>query len=115
MRKFIVPFSIVLLPVVANADLEKGKSLFEARCSACHGTTGAGDGPVAAGLPLESKPRNLQTGELKVAGDDAKFKELIQKGGGALNLNPLMPSQPDLNDQDIASIIEFVRTLRAKK
>ena len=115
MKKALLPIIFVLMPIAANADIGKGKTLFETRCAACHGSTGAGDGPVAAGLPPETKPRNLQNGELKVAADDAKFTELLQKGGGALGLSPLMPSQPDLGAADIASIIEYVKSLRIKK
>ena len=31
-------------------DAERGKELYERHCVACHGTTGAGDGPAATAL-----------------------------------------------------------------
>ncbi|MBX7137419.1 MAG: cytochrome c [Oligoflexia bacterium] len=105
---------ILALPFTAAADLEKGKAIFMERCITCHGTEGKGDGPIAAGLPADMKPRDLQTGTMKVAVDDAKFKELILKGGTAFGLNALMPPQAGLSDADIASLIEFVHSLRKK-
>lgn len=96
----------------ALADIAKGKKLFTDRCSSCHGALGAGDGPVAATLPPEMKPRNLQSKERKFATNDAKFMELLKKGGAAVGLNVLMPQQPDLSDADLQSIIEYVNTLK---
>jgi high-affinity iron transporter len=40
-------------------DLAEGKTIFEASCASCHGTTGLGDGP--AGLSLNPKPPAIGT------------------------------------------------------
>ncbi len=103
---------LIAAPFSAYADLAKGKELFSQRCSMCHGESGAGDGPVAASLPPDIKPRNLQLAEMKFATDDAKLTQLLKNGGGGVGLNPLMPPQPDLNDADLASVISFVHTLK---
>ena len=110
-------FVLVCLTLVSAspaicADKDKGKALFDVNCSSCHGPQGAGDGPVAAALPPESKPRNLQEAKMKFATDDTKFKELLKKGGAALGLNPLMPPQPALSEADMDNVIAFVHTLR---
>ena len=43
---------------VPNADLlARGRDLFKANCSSCHGENGMGDGP--AGVVLNPKPRNF--------------------------------------------------------
>lgn len=94
------------------ADIEKGKALFTERCSTCHGPAGAGDGPVAASLPADMKPRNLQEGDFKVVKDDAGMKDLITKGGTALGLNPLMPPQAGLSPEDLDNVVAFVRSLK---
>ncbi len=108
--------SLVFLPVFASsasaADLAKGKASFETLCASCHGNTGAGDGPVAAALPPEMKPRNLQEAHMKFATDDAKFTLLLKQGGAAVGLSPMMPPQPTLTDEDITNIIAFVRSLK---
>lgn len=96
----------------AQADTKRGKELYDQRCVSCHGELGAGDGPVAAALPEGQKPANLQSAKFKFATDDAKMVELIKKGGAALGLNPLMPMQPDLNDADIKSLVEYTHSLK---
>ena len=101
-------------PTVSAADLNRGKQLFNERCTSCHGPSGAGDGPVAAALPPEMKPRDLTLGQFKVATDDAKMKHVIKTGGAANGLNALMPMQPDLNDADLDSVVAFVRSLKKK-
>jgi mono/diheme cytochrome c family protein len=93
------------------ADAAKGGTLYAQRCAMCHGDKGAGDGPVAATIPEGMKPRNL-TAEYKYATDDAKFKELLQKGGAGVGLSPLMPAQSDLKPEDLDNIIAFVKTLK---
>ncbi|MEY4669754.1 MAG: hypothetical protein RL518_2453 [Pseudomonadota bacterium] len=93
------------------ADTKKGGELYAQRCAMCHGDKGAGDGPVAATIPEGMKPRNLSQA-YKYATDDAKFKELLQKGGAGVGLSPLMPAQSDLKPEDLDNIIAFVKTLK---
>lgn len=113
MRNLLVlSLMVVLTPLAAIADVVKGKSLFEQRCASCHGNEGKGDGPIAAGLPPEMKPRDLQSPERKVATDDAKLKDLIVKGGPAFGLNPLMAPQTGLSDDDLTSLIAFINSLK---
>jgi mono/diheme cytochrome c family protein len=98
--------------VALAADATKGGTLYAQRCTMCHGDKGAGDGPVAATIPEGMKPRNLAAGDYKYATDDAKFKELLQKGGAGVGLSPLMPAQSDLKAEDLDNIIAFVKTLK---
>jgi high-affinity iron transporter len=104
--------TLFTLTTSSIADVAQGKKLFAERCASCHGIAGAGDGPVAASLPPEMKPRNLQTPDRKFATDDAKFLELLKKGGATVGLSPMMPGQPDLSDADLSSIIAFTNTLK---
>ena len=94
------------------ADAAKGAPIFAQRCSMCHGDKGAGDGPVAATIPEGMKPRNLREAAFKYATDDAKLKELLQKGGAGVGLSPLMPAQSDLKAEDLDNLIAFVRSLK---
>lgn len=94
------------------ADAKAGQALFAQRCAMCHGEKGAGDGALAATMPEGQKPRNLVAGSNKYATDDAKLKELLQKGGAALGLSVLMPAQADLNDTQLGDLVAFVNSLK---
>lgn len=110
-----VSFTVIIVSGIQTAtaaDLAKGKSLFAERCASCHGNAGAGDGPLAAALPPEHRPRNLKDGNFKFAVNDAKFKELLQKGGAAVGLNPLMTGAPGVDDAGLESLIAFVHSLQ---
>lgn len=100
--------------VTKGGDISKGRAQFSARCASCHGNEGAGDGPLAASLPPTAKPRNLKSEPFKYATDAAKFKELMQKGGAGVGLNPLMTGAPGASDADIEDIYAFVMSLRKK-
>lgn len=109
---FIATFNVSNIEVANAADLAKGKALFEERCVSCHGTSGLGDGPIGASLPAESKPANLQTAKYKYATDVAKMKELLQKGGAGVGLNPLMTGAPGVSDADLDSLIAYINSLK---
>ena len=100
----------IFSPVNSFADATKAKQLFSERCSSCHGAEGKGDGPAAVALPPDMKPADLATGKYKFATDEAKFKELLSKGGIGVGLSPLMPMQAGLGDEDIKSLYELVKS-----
>lgn len=88
-------------------DAAKGKEKFQVFCASCHGSTGIGDGPAAAAL--NPKPKNLQNTTLS----DDQLKTVIQKGGAAVGLSPLMPPwEASLNEADVANIVAYIRTLK---
>lgn len=98
-------------PAVAG-DKEKGKALYQNLCMTCHGMNGLGDGPVAASLPPEMKPTNLQTGKYKFATNDAKMKELLKKGGAGVGLSALMAGAPGASDADLDNLIAYLNSIR---
>lgn len=59
-------------PIAATAEsLAIGKQLFATNCAVCHGETGEGDGPAAAGL--EKPPANLHAAHVQENSDGALF------------------------------------------
>jgi len=52
MKRFFLPILILMLAGTAHAkgNADKGKAKAAQVCAACHGATGAGDGPASAGL-----------------------------------------------------------------
>ena len=104
-------------PTFAFADAAAGKLIYDATCSACHGVSGKGDGPV--GVALQPKPRDLTSGEFAFdtdkdgkAGTDADLKAVIQKGGAAFGGSALMAPWPMLSEADIANVIAHIRSLK---
>ncbi len=97
---------------LAAGDAAQGKAKYDMLCVTCHGTGGAGDGPVAMGLPETMKPANLTKGVFKFATDQAKFTELLAKGGAGVGLSPVMPMQGGLTPEDIANLYAYVQSLK---
>jgi mono/diheme cytochrome c family protein len=70
---------LALLAFGAHADdLEKGKSIYVARCQSCHGSTGKGDGPAAAAFP--KKPRDFSMQDYWTAMNDDQLRLYILQG-----------------------------------
>jgi len=93
-----------------TADISKGKVLYETYCTSCHGMSGKGDGPAA--VSLRPKPRNLTDSAYMSSLNDQYMYDVINKGGGAVGKSPFMPGWgTTLNDQDIANIISYIRSL----
>jgi mono/diheme cytochrome c family protein len=110
--------ALALAPTTALAgDAAKGKVVYTANCTSCHGETGKGDGPV--GQVLQPPPRNFATADFKYDTDadgkpatDADLKGVISKGAGAFGGNQMMaPWGGILSDEDIDNVIAYIRTL----
>ena len=77
-------------------------------CLACHGTTGAGDGPAAAGLP-DPKPAKLSETKL----DDTGLKAIISGGGASVGRSPIMAAfGPSLSAEQITQLVSYIRGLK---
>ncbi len=78
-----------------RADAAVGKRLFERHCALCHGIDGKGGrGPA------------LNRARLAHAPDDAALKTVIAEG-----IPPNMPEGWFLNDEDVANLAAYVRSL----
>jgi high-affinity iron transporter len=93
---------------VTAATLEKGRGIYKAKCAACHGESGRGDGP-AAGV-MKPAPRDHTDRAYMSTLSDEDLGKVIQMGG-AIKGKPLMPSSPDLRGEDLAAIVAFTRSL----
>ena len=91
------------------ADRLEGEGLFVQRCAACHGATGAADGPAARSL--SKLPPDVGTLEWQVERSDAQIAEAVRKGipGSA------MPPSPDLSDRDVAKVVAYLRSLPGRR
>src|SRR5512139_2354772 len=92
----------------------EAKSIFESRCTVCHGLTGKGDGSASAGLT--PPPRNLTAPEWQASVTDAYIEQIIKYGGAAVGKSAAMPPNPDLmaKEEVIKALRAYVRGLAAK-
>lgn len=103
--------SLACGPQKASADdpTVKAQKIWQTRCSNCHGTLGAGDGPSAAGL--DPKPRSFQSPGWQQSVDDDRIRKVIVHGGASVGLSPAMAPNPDL-DGDKAVLDALVLKIR---
>ena len=74
--------------------LGRGAELFHINCTACHGTGGKGDGPVAAFLK-HKKPADLTSPAVQFLSDGAIFMVITNGMPGAMPL--LTRTSPSVN------------------
>ena len=96
-----------------------GREIFKENCAMCHGPTGDGRGPGAAGLPV--KPADFTSPDYPGKRSEEQVEQIIHKGGTALGLNAAMPpwgsvdgSTPLLTDAEIRAVAKYVHTLARK-
>lgn len=92
------------------ADAEAGEAKFKQLCAMCHGDTGTGDGPAAAGL--NPKPRDMSDPEWQKSVDDERLRTVIADGGAAVGLSPTMTAFGHaLKGEDMDNVIAYIRSL----
>jgi mono/diheme cytochrome c family protein len=91
--------------------LAKGQQLYEKQCAACHGLTGAGDGPAA--YLLYPKPRDFTRNEFRLvststmeATDEDLFLTITRGMPGSA-----MPSWEGLTEKERWALVDYVRKL----
>ncbi|HEY3303636.1 MAG TPA: c-type cytochrome [Candidatus Binatia bacterium] len=87
---------------------EDAASLFNGLCSVCHGSSGRGDGPSAAGL--HPKPADFTDCKVMAADSDQTLFKIIKEGGQSVGRSTVMPSWKDsLSDEQIRSLVKLIR------
>lgn len=97
------------LPAAPAGDAEKGKQLFTASCSACHGPNGEG---------VQGLGKDMQHSEFIAGLSDEELLAFIKTGrpiGDPLNTTgvdmPPKGGNPALNDEQLMDIIAFMRSI----
>jgi mono/diheme cytochrome c family protein len=108
---FIAVFALNIF-LLANAaekgDPARGREVFAAKCTPCHGLTGQGDGPAAASF--QPKPRNLSDAKYVSTLTDEHIFKTVSEGGAAVGKSPTMPSWKGvLSETDIWDVISYIR------
>ena len=96
-------------PGLARGSAERGRAVFAAHCTGCHGVEGGGDGPLAAQLPWPAL--NLRKGPLHIMGgkpaDPQRIARLIKFGWTGTP----MAGHEYLPDADLADVTAYVLAL----
>jgi mono/diheme cytochrome c family protein len=89
------------------ADATSGRSIYVAKCQACHGASGRGDGPAARALP--KAPRSFATTDFWDGLTNEKLAASIASGkpGTAMRGFPMEPAQ--MND-----LVAYLRDFQPK-
>ncbi len=104
--------AVAKTPAPTPQLLAQGKALYEgpaAGCSACHGLTGEGNGPVA--FAIKPPPRNFKTEPFKGGDSVGQVFTTITLGLP----NTRMVGYPMLPEADRWALAYYVLALRAKK
>ena len=82
-----------------------GEAHYLGHCGSCHGFTGAGDGPLAAGM--NPPPTNFRTATLATLPDNAIEQALLAGKG------PMRSYATIFRSEDIRAIVSYIRSLGA--
>lgn len=94
---------------VSPAAEAEAKQTFQTVCTTCHGPSGNGDGPAAAGFPV--KPRKFSDPEWQKSVTDDHIRKVILEGGPSVGKSPLMPANPQLKDKPevVTALVQMIR------
>ena len=94
-------------PIAADeSSIAAGAKLFAASCAVCHGASGRGDGPAAAGLAKE--PSDLTATHVQDQSDGALFYTISH---GKPN-TPMPAWDKILSEEERWQVVNFLRTLK---
>ncbi len=87
-------------------NLERGKYLYTNNCAVCHGTGGAGDGPV---IPKYPNPPDFRTDTSRALTDGEMFHVIT------LGRNNMPAAESQVSAEDRWKLILYIRSLQAEK
>jgi mono/diheme cytochrome c family protein len=96
--------------LVFQATLVQAQSaaeIYTQRCAACHGPAGKGDGPAAKMLKPGPAPFSTSLPDQT----DDWIAKVIKQGGPAVGLSVAMPAQPNLSDDQLKALAQYIQRL----
>ena len=89
------------------ASVAAGKTLYDTQCASCHGTTGKGDGKMAA-MMNPPKPSDLTDASWKHGSTDGDIFTLISEGSKGTGMRGYASR---MKTEDIWNVVNYLRTL----
>ena len=112
MKTKILLFAFVMLSTFstfATPPVEEGKTIFSARCASCHNINKVLTGPALAGVherrSIDWIVSFVKSSQSLVKAGDKDAVAIFEQ----FNKIP-MPDHPDLSDDNIKSIVEYIKT-----
>ncbi len=94
----------------------QGRKIFNRYCTPCHGVSGRGDGYNARNLDPHARDLTDKKEPYMVKLTNQEIYEVIDKGGGGVDLSPLMPAWGKVfSEEEIWSQVAYIRTLHPYK
>jgi len=109
-------FALLLTLTLAQADpapaggstaaaTDEGRSIYVAKCQACHGPEGKGDGPAARALP--KPPRDFSQPAFWKGQTDAKLRSTITQGKPGSAMRGF-----SMSDKQLDALVAYLKTLK---
>jgi len=96
---------LALLLGLAFADPNPGQATYVAKCQACHGPQGKGDGPAARALP--KPPRDFTSPEFWAGQTSEKLRSTITTGKPGSAMRGFKMSETQLD-----ALVTYIESLR---
>ena len=96
-------FSVLFPAQALAADTAAGKAIYQANCTACHGTGGNGKGPAA--IALTPKPADFTAAAYWQGKTDEQVAASIKSGRPGTS----MTGFTQLSDSDLANVTSYLR------
>jgi DMSO reductase family type II enzyme heme b subunit len=111
--KTIIVFALMLLvPLASNAEMDRGKMLYDSWCAQCHGYEGDGKG-YASGQYTLPQPRAFDSGTYKfrtTASGDRPTDEDIIRSTRKGNPGTTMPPWTRFTDEEVNLMVEYIKS-----
>jgi len=88
-------------------DVDKGKTIYAARCAFCHGTSGKGDGP--AGAALKPAPADLTTPTFWATATADTLRTVIENGKPNTGM---VSFKRALSAEELGDVVAFLLSLK---
>lgn len=106
---FVCSFLLITSMAFATPSVEEGKSIFSTRCTSCHNVNKDLVGPALAGIdqrkPVDWLIKFVHSSQSVIKSGDPYATTLFNKFN-----HILMPDHSDLTDENIKSIVEYIKS-----